>query len=323
MDSIIVSVIIPVFNEEKNIKDCLDSLTIQTYDLTQVEIIIVDGMSTDSTLKIVEEYQNCLPIKVLINEKRKVSFGLNLGITEAKGEFIIRLDGHSSYRDDYIEKCVFYLENTDADNVGGIAITKGKGFFGSINADILSSKFGVGGSKFRTQGKDGYVDTVPFGAFRRSVFERIGMFDTELSRSEDNDINGRIRSSGGKIYMTSEIQFTYYCRSSLWGLLKQAFLNGNALFFTTRKNKSAMNIRHFIPFFFVLSLLLLVPLSVFFRIPFYILICELSLYFLSDLFFSIFHGKKRLAFFKFFIYPAFHISYGVGSLVGLFHIKMY
>ena len=250
-----ISVIIPVYNEEKYIEKCLDSVVDQTYPKDLFEIIIVDGGSTDRTKKLVEKYEDMLDIKVLYNEKRLVTYALNIGIENSLGEIIIRLDAHAEYDKFYIEKCVYYLENMDIQNVGGVAETIGIGWIGEINAEILSSKFGVGNSSFRTDGKSGFVDTVPFGAFNKEIFNSIGLFNPNLSRSEDNDINSRIRKIGGKIYLSNEIKFRYFCRDTVYGLLNQAIQNGNALFLTFRENPRAMSFRHFVPFLFVISLL--------------------------------------------------------------------
>jgi glycosyltransferase involved in cell wall biosynthesis len=211
----LVSIIIPVYNETAYIDRCLASLMKQTYSKKGMELLLIDGMSTDDTVAKIKLYCDDANIRILKNEKRLVTYALNIGIQNARGRYIIRMDAHSEYATDYVEKCVYYLENTDADNVGGVAITKGDGFFGEANAEILSSKFGVGNSCFRTESKSGYVDTVPFGAFRREIFDKIGVFNTALPRSEDNDFNSRIRAIGGKVYLSSDIHFTYYCRDTV------------------------------------------------------------------------------------------------------------
>ena len=200
-DNIIVSVIIPMLNEEKYIENCINSLINQTFPKFQMEWLLIDGDSNDNTVAICRKYEKDNPIRILRNPDKKTTYALNLGIKESIGKYIVRMDAHALYDNNYIEKCVYYLENTDADNVGGIAITEAKGFVGTAIAKMLSSTFGVGGSAFRVSNESGYVDTVPFGAFRREVFERIGLFNNDLPRSEDNDINARIRESGGKIWL--------------------------------------------------------------------------------------------------------------------------
>ncbi len=319
----VVSIIMPVYNESAFIDICMESLMKQTYPKDKMEWIIIDGISTDDTVEKLKKYSDYINLHILKNEKRLVTYALNIGIQHACGKYIIRMDAHAEYAEDYIEKCIYYLEHTDADNVGGIAFTEGKGFVGKANSEILSSKFGVGNSKFRTECKSGYVDTVPFGAFRREIFDRIGLFDPELPRSEDGDFNSRIRSNGGKVFLASDIQFTYYCRNTVKGLLSQAIKNGNALFLTFRKNPKAMSLRHYIPFLFVMSLVVLPIISIF--LPFFrwILAAEAVVYFLFDLFFCLKCSKRAYFFYKLIMYLVFHISYGLGSLLGLLNIKLY
>lgn len=318
----LVSIIIPVYNEEKYIRRCLNSLALQTFDIKQCEILIVDGLSTDDTIKIIEKEYSFLKAKILKNEKRIVTYALNIGIDNSSGEIIIRLDAHAEYDENYIERCIYYITNLNVDNVGGIATTKGIGFSGEGNAEILSSIFGVGDSKFRTSNKGGYVDTVPFGTFKRTIFDRIGKFNVDLPRSEDNDINSRIRSAGGKVYLSPEIRFTYYCRDTFIGLLSQGIKNGNSLFLTLKKNKKAMSLRHFIPFLFFSSLLLLPLLSIWLRFFIYAFLIEVALYLSIDIVFSI-KGSKKHFFYKMVGYFLFHFLYGLGSFLGLLGIKLY
>lgn len=319
----LISVIIPVYNEERYIARCLDSILSQTYSKEQMEILVVDGGSKDKTRDIVFTYTDKLNIKLLHNDKRLVTYGLNIGIREAVGEYLIRLDAHAEFASNYIEKCVYYLDTTTADNVGGIAETVGFSKIGKMNAEILSSKFGVGNSAFRTEETSGFVDTVPFGAFRREVFEKVGLFDPELPRSEDNDINSRIRESGGKVFLSSEIRFKYFCRETVKDLLIQGLMNGNALFFTLRRNANAMSVRHFVPFLFVASLISLPVLSFFSKLFQLILAIELALYSLLNIYYSLFYGAKKHFFYKLVMYPLFHIAYGIGSLIGIIYIKLY
>ncbi len=318
-----VSVIIPVYNEEKYIGRCLSSLSEQTYPKEDLEYLLIDGGSTDSTVSIIESYMDKLPVRILNNEKKLVTYALNLGISQAKGDYIVRVDAHSLYNNDYIEKCIYYLENTDADNVGGIAITKGEGFCGSANAEILSSAFGVGNSQFRIGAKSGYVDTVPFGAFRREIFDKIGLFNPELPRSEDNDFNSRIISAGGKVFLAADIVFSYFCRSTVSGLLNQGLKNGNSLFLTLRVNPHAMKLRHYIPFIFLLSLIILPVASAIFA-PFgWLLAAEWTAYTLLDIYFSAKNFSIKSFFYKLVMYPLFHITYGAGSFIGMLGIRLY
>lgn len=318
-----VSIIIPLLNEEKYIDKCLNSLAKQTYPLEQTEWILVDGLSEDRTVEIIETYKNQYPIVLLTNEERKTPYGLNKGIRQSKGKYIIRMDAHAEFAKNYVEKCIFYLEHTDADNVGGIAETRAVGAIGEAIAGMLSTKFGVGNSDFRTNGADGYVDTVPFGAFRRSTFEKYGMFNTELLRSEDNELNARIRKNGGKVYLSREIKFVYYCRNTVGSVLAMGLQNGNALFRTRKVDSSAMRVRHYIPFIFLISLIVMPILSAvswLFRLIFCI---ELSLYLVLDIYFSFIKLKAYQGIITLWLYPLFHICYGAGSLLGLINVKLY
>lgn len=310
----------PLYNEEKYISSCIESLLQQNYPLVNMEWLFVDGMSTDKTKKILLKYEQDYPrlIKVFDNPYKTVPYAMNIGIKNSKGKYIIRLDAHAEYSQDYIRKCVYYLDTTQADNVGGIAETKSKGFVGEAIALMLSSKFGVGNSQFRTNGHSGYVDTVPFGAFRREVFDRWGGYDERLTRNQDNEMNYRIRKNGGKIYLSDEIKFSYYCRDSIKGIADMAVKNGMWNIITMRLCPGSMGIRHFIPLIFLLSLILL-PILSFINIRFLsVFVCELILYFVLDIYFALKTSKKvKYILMVAVLFPIFHITYGFGSLTGI------
>ena len=316
----LISVVMPLYNEEKYISSCIESLLQQNYPLVNMEWLFVDGMSTDKTKKILLKYEQDYPrlIKVFDNPYKTVPYAMNIGIKNSKGKYIIRLDAHAEYSQDYIRKCVYYLDTTQADNVGGIAETKSKGFVGEAIALMLSSKFGVGNSQFRTNGHSGYVDTVPFGAFRREVFDRWGGYDERLTRNQDNEMNYRIRKNGGKIYLSDEIKFSYYCRDSIKGIADMAVKNGMWNIITMRLCPGSMGIRHFIPLIFLLSLILL-PILSFINIRFLsVFVCELILYFVLDIYFALKTSKKvKYILMVAVLFPIFHITYGFGSLTGI------
>jgi len=323
--NIIVSVVMPVYNEGQYIDQCILSLLKQDYPLNSMEWIFVDGCSKDKTKAIIEEYKKKYPdlIELYDNPNKTVPYAMNIGIRAAVGRYIVRLDAHAEYDNDYISKCVYYLDTIDADNVGGVAETKSKGFVGNSIALMLSSKFGVGNSQFRTNGKSGYVDTVPFGAFRREVFEKYGLYDERLTRNQDNEMNYRIRKNGGKIYLAEDIHLAYYCRDSIKGIVDMAVKNGKWNVITSKICPGAMGLRHFIPFIFLLSLIILPLLAM--LIPFlgYLLMAELTLYFLFNLFFSINVATKwSYVPILLILFPLFHISYGFGSLLGLFRWRI-
>ena len=320
-DPIIVSVVMPLYNEEKYIANCIDSLLLQDYKKEQMEWIFVDGMSKDQTLAILTSYQRQYPnlIRIANNPHKTVPYAMNIGIHEARGKYIIRLDAHADYAKDYISKCVYYLDTIDADNVGGAIQTKARTPFGNTIAKMLSSPFGVGNSQFRIHGKSGYVDTVPFGAFRRDVFEKYGDYDERLTRNQDNEMNYRIRKNGGKIYLADDIHLTYYCRDTVRGICRMAVQNGKWNVITMRFVPGSMGIRHFVPLAFFLSLLLL-TIGAFLWWPIAILLGgELLLYAACDAFFSAKAASGVKEFFSLmFLHLAFHITYGAGSLIGFF-----
>lgn len=315
-----VSVVMPVYNESRYINNCIESLLQQDYPHKKMEWIFVDGNSSDDTVQKIEYYRQHYPnlIKVLNNPQRIVPYAMNIGIKASKGKYIVRLDAHSDYANDYISKCVKYLDTIDADNVGGLAETKANGFVGECIAKMLSSRFGVGNSKFRTNGKSGYVDTVPFGAFRREVFTKYGGYDERLVRNQDNEMNYRIRKNGGKIYLADDIHLSYYCRNTIKGILDMAKENGMWNIITTSLCPGAMGVRHFVPLIFVLSIMGLGLLGFAIRYFWWMLGFELILYFTLDVIFSAKQGKSLGEFLMIFLlFPTFHISYGVGGMKGI------
>lgn len=322
-----VSLIIPVYNEEKYIYRLLNSIEIQDYPKEMTEIIFIDGMSKDNTRKILDNWDKKEYNKVIIcdNEKTIIPCALNIGIKNATGDYIVRLDAHSEYPSDYVSKCVDLIERTNADNVGGIVVTQNEGFVGKAISYVMSSKFGVGNSGFRTNGESGYAETVPFGTFKKETFEKFGLYDERLVRNEDNEMNYRIRKSGGKIYMDSSIRSVYHSRDSVSGLIKMAFANGKWNIITFFMCPGAMSIRHFIPFLFVVSLVVLglgLCLPGIIKIAAAVLLgCEILLYSALDICFSVYISSKngfKYLFMLIALFPIFHISYGIGSVAALF-----
>ena len=322
-EKIQVSVVMPVYNEEAYIDRCVQSLLLQDYPLDDMEWIFVDGNSKDKTVEILNRYAELYPnlIRIYQNPHKIVPYAMNIGIEASKGIYIIRMDAHSDYAPDYISKCVYYLQKTDAENVGGVAETKSHGFVGNAIAKMLSSKFGVGNSHFRTNGTSGYVDTVPFGAFKREVFRKYGGYDERLVRNQDNEMNYRIRKNGGKIYLSDDIHLSYYCRDSIRGIAQMAKKNGMWNVITMKLCPGSMGLRHFIPLAFLLSVLALAIFSIFHWIFALLLGAELLLYGVLDVLFSVRCGcsaKERLLLIL--LFPVFHLSYGFGSILGLFQL---
>ncbi len=312
MNKILISAICPTLNEAKYIRKVLEFFI--RAEPQEKELIIVDGGSTDGTVEMVEEFARIYPkIKILQNPQKYVSFALNIAIRHAVGKYIARLDAHTEYPDDYFANCLKTSEETGAENVGGYWNTRGKFTLGKAIANAMSSTFGVGNALFRTKQMDGFVDTVPFGFWKREVFEKYGFFDETLIRNQDDEFNFRVISHGGKIYQSSKIHSTYFVRESLLALFKQYFQYGFYKPLVLKKVKSGARFRHFIPSLFVIYLLSL-PIS----IQFELWLLPFVIYAFLNLLFSV----KSRNFLQFLIslvvYPTLHISYGLGFLFGLF-----
>lgn len=318
----LVSVVIPIYNEEKFIKGLVKSLSNQDYDHSKFEVIFVDGISKDKTVSLIkkEMKKNDITYTILKNPKKITPSSVNIGIKAANNDIIIRLDAHSEYPKNYITKCVYYLNNTEADNVGCLFKATGKNNLGKAIANVVSSKFGVGNAGFRIKAESGYVDTVPFGTFRKELFKKIGYFNEELVRSEDNEFNYRIIKNGGKVYLFNEVEIIYYPRDTILKIMKMGFDNGKWATYTGYIIPGSMKIRHFIPLMFVLGLILGTTITIFnVKILTQLYLMTLLLYLLLDLVFTVQNIMKSgiTQIICFIIYPLFHISYGVGSIFGI------
>ncbi len=252
-----VSVIIPCYQEKDFIGPCLDCLVENSWSREKIEILVMDGNSTDGTREIVLGYARNYPfIKLKDNPGRFPSSGMNRGITESRGSIIIRCDAHARYEKDYILKLVKILA-TDASigNAGGVLINKP--YSDSCKARAIAysmgSSFCVGLNRFRTgAGRAVFVDTVPFGAWRREVFDKIGFFNEEFLRAQDLELNMRLRKAGYKILLDPSIKIYYYPRENLKKLFRMMFQIGYWKNFVNKKLKAVSSARQFAPPVFVL-----------------------------------------------------------------------
>jgi succinoglycan biosynthesis protein ExoA len=247
-ENVQVSVIVACRNERKNINNLLDSICRQSLGGAKIEVLIADGMSDDGTRQILELYRRIvLPLRVIDNPAKIASAGLNAAIREARGDIIIRMDAHSEYAPDYIRRCLEVLNETHADNVGGPALTRADGYLARAIAFAYHSRFACGGAKFHDAEYEGYVDTVPYGCWRKSTLERIGIFDENLRRNQDDELNLRIISSGGKIWQSPKLVSWYRPRSRLTELFRQYFQYGFWKVSVIRKHGKPASWRHLIP----------------------------------------------------------------------------
>jgi len=227
----IVSIIIPCFNEDATIRLLLEALYSQAYPREKMEVVIADGLSTDNTRAEIRSFQTEYPdlaIKIVDNHLRNIPSGLNRAIEAAEGEFIVRLDAHSVPARDYVARCVAALEAGQGDNVGGIwqILPGGAGWVAGAIAAAAAHPLGVGDARYRVGGNPQVVDTVPFGAFRRKLIDKIGYFDENLLSNEDYEFNVRIRKSGGKIWLDPAIQSKYFARKTWSELARQYWRYG-------------------------------------------------------------------------------------------------
>ena len=290
-----------------------------------MEILLVDGMSTDRTRDIINQMKSQDERIVLLdNPKRNVPCALNIGIKASKGDIIVRMDSHSIYTPHYISTLIKKMVELDAWNVGGVLTTTPANDTAKCMAIAicLSHPFGVGSSLFRI-GSSSIVetDTVPFGCFKKSIFEKIGYFDETMLRNEDEEINGRIRRAGGKIYLIPEVTMKYIPRDSLAKLFRMYYQYGLWKPLVNKKVGNAVSWRQFAPPLFVFGLIFGLILGLF--IPFFlkIYISVLLMYLFITLFVgirqAIKHSKPSLCFYIPITFFYLHVSYGIGYLWGL------
>jgi glycosyltransferase involved in cell wall biosynthesis len=251
-----VSVILPVRNEAAFIERSLGAVLAQDYPAELTEVIVADGMSDDGTLeaagRLLARRANA---RVIANPERIVATGLNRATREARGEIIIRVDGHAEVAPDYVRRCVEHLRQ-GADGVGGAVETIGEGPMAQAIAAAMSSKFGVGDSAFRTErGQTKLVDTVPFPAYTRALVDRAGPYDPELVRNQDDEYNYRLRKMGARLLLAADVRSRYYSRSSLRSLWRQYRQYGYWKVRVLQKHPLQMRARQFVPPAFVAALI--------------------------------------------------------------------
>lgn len=316
-----VSVVIPCRNERDHIEECLRSVWAQQPVPGGLEVIVADGMSDDGTrsklLKLAEDNSR---LRIVDNPGMIVSTGLNAAIREAKGSVIIRMDAHTRFASDYVCKCLEVLQTTGADNVGGPWVAKGIGNFGKAIAAAFQSPFSCGGTRGHNPNYEGVIDTVYLGCWRRDVFERIGVFDEELVRNQDDEFNLRLIRAGGKIWQSPLLRSWYIPRSSLRGLFNQYMQYGYWKIPVMRKHKLPAAPRHLVPGLFLLVIAVLSLMALRWALAGVTLLTLASAYsacaIIASLFSAASHGWKLLPFLPA-VFACYHFAYGYGSLRGV------
>lgn len=319
-----ISVIIPCFNEEKYISKLLDNLLQQDYPKDKTEIIFADGLSTDRTREIIIEYQKQnSSIKLIDNPQRVVPHALNAAIRASSGELIVRIDAHAFYPNNYLSVLVKKKAEYNADNVGGVCITEpvNDSLMARAIALTVSHPLGVGNSSFRIGAdEEKEVDTVPFGCFDRSLFDRIGFFDEQLIRNQDDEFNGRIIKNGGKIVLIPSLEIEYFARENYSKLWRMFYQYGLFKPLVNTKLGSPATLRQFAPPVLILSLILPLVIGLFF--PFFFILWLIAMTIYASIVVSVsvhLSVTNGIALYPYllFAFPVVHFAYGLGYIFGM------
>jgi len=319
-----VSIILPCRNEERYIATCLETILATTYPHDRLEVLVVDGRSDDGTLVVVAEFAAAHPrmIRLLDNPLRITPVALNIGIEAASGEIIVRMDAHVAYPPEYLSSLVAALEETGADNVGGVIVT-----LPADNTPVaraiavgLSHPLGVGNSYFRIGAREQRdVDTVPFGCFRRDVFDRIGMFDEDLPRGQDEELNFRLIRRGGRVVLLPNVLSYYYARGSLRKLARMYYQYGYFKPRVAQKVGAVMTVRQLVPSLFLLSLFAAGTASVWWPPARLVTLAIAGSYAAAILGSAALAAPRHgvvSALLLVAVFPLLHFSYGIGFLAG-------
>jgi len=278
-----VSIIVPCYNEQRTIRLLLDAIYQQSYPRSAIEVVLADGMSQDATRAKVAAFQQDNPdlaVRVVDNPRRSIPAGLNCALAAAKGEVIVRLDAHSVPVNSYVQRCVDALQAGAGENVGGVWEIRpgGSGWQARAIAVAAAHRLGVGDALYRYTTQAGFVDTVPFGAFRRDTIDRIGGFDESLLSNEDYEFNARLRQSGGRVWLDPQIRSVYFARATLSDLARQYFRYGYWKLRMLRRYPGTLRWRQALPPLFVFSLIALALLAIGFAPARWLLGAELVVY---------------------------------------------
>jgi glycosyltransferase involved in cell wall biosynthesis len=320
----LISVVIPTCNEVGFIDKCLDSIFSADFPPGDMEVLVVDGMSDDGTrTKLANWCKKHPTLRVLDNPRRVVPAAMNIGIRAARGKWIVRLDAHSTYPTNYFTLCLDTASRTGADNVGGIFVPflRDDCAEAKLVRALTTHRFGVGNAGFRVSTHEGWADTIPYGCYRREIFEAIGLYDERLVRNQDYEINRRLIKRGGRIWLNPAIQIRYYNQSSLSGLLQQAFVTSQWNLWMWFVAPYSFAWRHAIPSGFVATLLTaLLGLLFSTSIAATSLALILLPYSVAALLASFQQAHRQglwMVLFLPFLFLAYHLAYGLGGLRGL------
>lgn len=318
----LVTVVVPIRNEQAYIARCLNSILRSDYPADRFSVVVVDGDSDDGTREIIRQFAaEHDRVSVILNPQRSVPFALNYGLRGSDSDIVIRVDGHAEVAKDFVRKNVeCLLSRPECWSCGGAIDTVGETRVGRVIAACMSHPAGVGNARFRLGGFDGYVDTVAFGAYWRWVFDRIGYFDEELVCNQDDEFNARIIRHDGRIYLSREIHSRYFPRASLIKLFRQYFRYGFWRIRTIQKHGRPATFRQTVPLIFVTALLSLMFASMFFSTAKILLAISLSMYaavLMSGTISVMLKEGVLSGMLAPVVFAILHFSYGFGCLAGI------
>lgn len=323
----LVSIVLPCRNEQGYIQASIQSALDQDLPADELEILVADGMSTDGTREYLDRMAAAHPqIRVLDNPGRIVSTGLNTAIRAARGEFIVRMDAHTNYAPDYVRQCLEVLQETGADNVGGPMRTTARTFMEKAIRAVFHSRFAMGGARSHQPDFEGRVDTVIYGCWRKSLFERVGFFDEELVRNQDDEHNLRIVRGGGRIYQSPRIRSEYHVRGSLAALFRQYMQYGYWKVLVIKKHRLPASVRHLVPGIFVGCLVLSAALGFFWPSALWVALGLGTVYLFAALILSlIVAGRSQWKLLPVLplVVSCFHFAYGYGFLRGVLDLVLF
>lgn len=321
-----VSVVIPARNESRYIRSCILSIIQGTSKDVPLEVLVVDGMSSDGTTAIVQELaKKYACVKLIRNEKLYTQHALNLGIHLATFSYVMIAGAHAVYPSQYIETLLEWLKQHDADGAGGVlqTVVSGNAPISHAIAAVLQCRLGVGNSMFRVGVEQpSVVDTIPFGLYPYRIFEEIGLYHWALRRNHDIEWSKRAGRMGKQFWLLPSLQCQYFARHTLKGLAKNNFQNGlwNVLTVFITRRLDSLSIRHYVPLLFVGGMIFLLLLALWWELTVTLFLSIFTLYLLLIALQSVILTKKHrnTTFFHLFLtFVVLHFSYGFGSLVGL------
>lgn len=322
IDNLIVSIVISAYNEEKYLPGLIEDLKRQTYNKENIEIVFINAMSTDKTTDIIQRFitenTEFRSIRLYDNLKKNQASGFNLGITNSNGDVVLKIDAHSKVTEDFVKNNV-ELINQGEYVCGGPrpTIVEGEGKWSEALHIVEENMFGSSIADYRNSSQDRYVSSIFHGMYRREVFEQVGLVDEQLGRTEDNELHYRIRNHGYKIRFSPNVLSYQYIRPTLKKMLHQKYSNGLWIGLTTHVKPRCLSIFHYVPFAFVLSVLISTILLPFSPLFLTFLLVVYSLFVISLSILALLQHKNVVLVLMPFMLFSIHFAYGIGTIVGL------